>query len=312
MYTVDIRRFLAAAIAPVLLLAACNHKADFRLDSLRVPVNIVFDWAADPGASPKSMTVYFYSAAGRSHIFDLKGREGGVVALPPGTYAALCHNADGDVFTLTGIDGPGTFGIRLNDHLNSGISSPDSRIAHAPDPLWVSALPEAEIPEESSGRPTLSFAMNPAVRRYTVIIRHPVNLSPAMTVTASLSGLASTVHPAKGVTGEETVTHLFAMKATAAGELTGTLPTFGHCSGQLLPSRAPGTAHTLRLHVALSGSQRWVYSRDVTAPIHEYQGENCVVELDSIVLPASGQSGSGGGFNPEIGGWQGSQETVGM
>lgn len=303
-------------------------------------------------------------------IFDITGREGATVMLPPGTYSAICHNSDSDKHGFVNRDSYEDFGLALSTVRSQGGMgsaaytlriSADERIAHSPDSIWVGAVDnfivqtrDALLAQESAtgrgdkdsegsvgGVPVtvVSITMQSVVQHYKFIIRHPINISTASSFAASVSGMPSTVHPGRGMTGEETVTHSFGMYKKPDGSLCGELLTFGHCSAKPIVTRAgkdkdlqAGSAsragddpdrilHLLKIQVTHKNGELTSSSHDVTGQIHEYEDSSpgveipeIVVELDTVVIPppTSGIGGGGGGFTPTVGGWTGTQETLGM
>lgn len=313
-------------------LVGCHHH-DFDNSPVRrsVTIDILFDWSDDPSASPKEMTVYFFREGAPSsaspYIFDLKGCEGGRVTLPAGTYSAICHNGDNDTHGYVGRNSYRDFGLRLSDldQLDGLSLSPstlprtegaeEERKAFTPGYIWISALPAVEI-SESDTPGAVTFRMIPAVCKYKFIIHNPVNIESTRSIMATVSGMAGTLHPGRGLTGDESVTHLFNMTSGESGELTGEMLTFGHCTGRPVVSRRSGedeVLHTLVVCATLANGRKWYSSHDVSSQFHAQSDmgiTDIVVELDSLPIP---QSSSGGGFRPEVGGWGGgSHESIGM
>lgn len=314
----------------ILGLTGCKHKEfDYEPLKKRVPVKVEFDWSNDAAASPQIMTVYFYrindkNKASSAYVFDFNGKEGGTVSLPEGNYAALCFNDDASCYSIVGHTAHHTFGLRLNDIRNashiyspSATDIPEERLAYSPEPLWVASLPLITIqaPPASAQVATqvVRFTMLSVVHRYTFIIHNPINLSSSHSIIATISGMASTVHPGQEMTGSETVKHVFRMNATAKGELTGSMLTFGHCGAKPLNTRGEDNAHTahiLTVSATLPDNTKWNYTCDVTNLIHNSSSADCVVELDTVVLPPPTPTTNGNGFQPDVGGWQGTQETL--
>ncbi len=310
-----------------MFLTSCDHR-DILTErpAKRLQVTVEFDWSGDPGASPKGMTVYFFREGGSSPVaYEFRGRDGGTVTLAPGVYSAICHNSDSDRHGFVGQEIYEEFGLRLNDHRDSGnlhsamlprVSG--ERLAHSPDSIWIAAVPLFEVkgPAPSSPLPdkplTVRFNMESVVNHYTFIIHNPINFTSSMSVTATISGMAATVHPGRGVKGDETVTHLFSMAPTADGGLQGDLLTFGHCGGGPATTRAEGESqHILVVNATLRDGQQWSSTHDVTDRIHNSEVADCVVRLDSVAFPTS--VGGGEGFSPNVAGWDiGKQEPIGM
>ncbi len=321
---------IIAAAVVAMALTSCDHREfEYELPSRRVPVVVEFDWIQDADASPEGMTVYFYrdgSRTSRPITYDFKGRDGGSITLMPGTYSAICHNNDSDLHGFIGTDTYEGFGLRLNDRRTDGdinsaaVQRPrDSgeRIAHSPDSMWVATvstiiIAESDIPDLASRTPvTVRFEMLPVVHHYTFHVTNPINFDKSYTVRATLSGMASTVHPGRAMTGEETVTHLFEMSATPDGNLRGEMLTFGHCSSKPAGTRADDDdkPHTLSIFANRADGSQWVSVHDVTDQIHSSPVADCVIRLDSIAFPAAQ---GGGGISPSVGGWTGDREVIGM
>ncbi|MDE5749913.1 MAG: DUF5119 domain-containing protein [Duncaniella sp.] len=316
-----------------LLLGGCRHR-DLCHDHphTRVQVIVEFDWAEDPGANPSEMTVHLFRTGSRSpYVFDFKGREGGTIAIPAGTYAALCYNNDSDSHGFTGKDSHQDFGLRLGDLRSLGdmSSSPlrfpraqgaeNERMANTPDSIWVGTVQVFEVDAPEPGVTTavpqvMRFEMFRAVYMYTFIIHNTVNFNNSTTITASISGMSGTVHPGRRETGSETVTHAFGMKPTKDGGLIGQMLTFGHCASNPIGSRRASddiAEHLLVVNATLSDGSQWHTTHNVTDQIHGYSPTaDCVVHLDSLPLPKPNPEG--GGFGPTVGGWEGNTEVVGM
>lgn len=315
----------------MLLCDSCNHhEVIYEELSSPVYVDIRFDWSEDPEASPKGMTVYFYRVNTKSstpaYIFDFKGSNGGQVKLRPGKYAALCYNNDSDAHGFIGVHAFEEFGLKLGTlRSGSGLSSRvfyvpesvDERVANEPDLMWVSALESVEIVSitetEDSQAQVVCFPMVAVTSHYKFIVHHPINFTKSTSVSASLSGLAGTVHPGRGLTGDETVTHVFDMALNAEGRLEGHLLTFGHCENVFIGTRRPkdNFKHILSFYTLSGSATSHISSHDVTSQIHNSKERDCIIELDSLVFPEKGPSG-GDGMSPTVGGWTGSQETVGL
>ncbi|MDE7153721.1 MAG: DUF5119 domain-containing protein [Muribaculaceae bacterium] len=324
-----VRLFVCAVL--VLLTAACNHREfDYQLPSARVPVVVEFNWELDQDAAPEGMTVYFYrSGSSRAIAYDFNGRDGGSLTLLPGTYSAICHNNDSDVHGFVGYHSFDEFGLRLNDHRTAGNAQSfpaqradgvDERIAYTPDLMWVSSIPvfviePSDNPDVKSRTPVvLRFDMQPVVHHYTVHITNPINFNKSVEVHATISGMASTVHPGKAVTGDETVTHHFTMQPTSDGNLRADFLTFGHCGGNPLSSRGSDDEkelHILSVYATMPDGKEWTSVHDVTTQLHSSVSLDCVVRLDSVSFPQ--HTGSGGGWAPSVDDWGGGhREPIGM
>lgn len=313
-------------------LSGCNHiELDYPSGGTApVKVKVTFNWESDPDASPEGMVVYFYrldtkgSRATKTApaTFEFKGREGGGLLLTPGIYAAICHNNDSDRHGYVGYKDYFEFGLRLTD-LREGegfnfrsvaeLSFGDERFATTPDAIWISSMETIEIRESSGDEvQVVGFDMHNVINTYTFIIRNPINYSTSMSIKAAITGMAGTIHPGQGLTGDETVTHTFAMAPLSGGGLIGRMLTFGHCSGTPISTRE-GSANEVDHHLVVSATKSdgkaWYSSHNVTSQIHEFQGSDVVVVLDSVEFPKAIEEE---GWLPTITDWEGKTEFVGM
>ncbi len=325
----------------VFLLSSCDHiELEYRQDVKRVRVEVEFDWTSDPEASPSEMVVYFYrigdrsnkstsnTRAGTRYTFEFNGREGGLITLPPGQYAAISHNNDSGSHGFVGLDSYEEFGLSLRDFERATVSgnSDSERKAHIPDDIWCGTIPSIliTVPENGSQEQEplkAVFTMQSVVWNVTFVIHHPINYTSDTKVNADITGMSGKIHPASWLTGDETVTHTFPMTPDDKGNLVGHLRTFGHCTGRPAATRQDDNESDAKeaLHfLHLTNGKGWKSSHNVTKQIHEYaetyhptSRDEIIIEMDSVFLPEPTGS-AGPGFIPTVGGWQGSQETVGM
>ncbi len=321
---------ISILVGLLLCIGGCRHREFlYETPSRRTPVYVEFDWSEDPTANPSEMTIALFrlNSSGSSVInYDFKGKNGGTIQLSPGVYAAICHNNDSGRHGFIGSNSFDDFGIRLNDNRYNGNFQSNStaymklaneRIAHSPDSMWVSAISLIEIPQPPTDTKSprspyvLRFLMHPVVSHYTFLINNPINFNKSISVSATISGMASTVHPGRGTTGSETVTHLFEMFPTPTGNLIGEILTFGHCGENDISSRSSENEapHILAIHATMRNGQQWSSVHDVTDQIHNSKISDCVIRLDSIPFP---RPTGGEGFSPTVSGWTGTKEIIGM
>lgn len=308
-----------------LLAGGCNHR-DLSVEPsgrVRVPVVVEFDWTADTEATPASMSVYFFKEGSSSSLcFDFTGHHGGKISIEPGVYSVICFNSDSGAHDIVSIDSYEDFGLRLfSSRRFNGMSllpaliagDEEERVANAPDEMWAASIHRIEIKAVADGESQIvMLAPEPVVHHYQFIIHNPQNFTNSVSVMATVSGMTSTIHPGRRMTGDETVTHIFGMSPRADGSLHGELLTFGHCTAKPLGSRqtdADEGRHNLVIYATLADGQTWYSTHDVTDQIHASQTPDCVVELDSIVLP---RPTGGGGFTPTVDEWHTVTIPIGM
>lgn len=288
---------------------------------VRVPVSVEFDWSGSPEADPASMSVYFFREGSPSSLsFEFSGKDGQRIMLDSGVYDIICYNSDSGAHDIVDTDSYYDFALRLNDARRAGMfaispsSLPkvvDERISNTPDPMWAATLERVEIKAPDSGESPstmadqiICLAPQTIVNNYRFIIRHPQNFHSSMSVSASVTGMASKVHPGRGLTGDETVTHFFSMHPASGGELHGNVIVFGHCSGKPIGvdrSDTDTVPHILTIYATMNDGKTWYSTHDVTDQIHFSVTPDCEVVVDSLELPK--QSGTGG-FYPVIDGWK--------
>lgn len=89
------------------LVAACNQKdIDYPEDDSPVTLSVRFDWRNAPAADPKGMALFFFTdnyLRGMNWRFDVDGRNGGAVEIPPGRYRLIAVNNDLSAVTFSDI-----------------------------------------------------------------------------------------------------------------------------------------------------------------------------------------------------------------
>lgn len=88
-------RTAVVALTVIVTAASCEHK-DIECPGATEDVHILFEWDKAADADVAGMTLFFYpqDAHGRIWRFDIAGRDGGHVELPPGRYSLTACNND--------------------------------------------------------------------------------------------------------------------------------------------------------------------------------------------------------------------------
>lgn len=314
-----------------LLFSSCDHREFlYEEPSSRAILEVEFDFSDYPGASPEGMTVIFYrKGSSRPSTYEFKGSSGGKVNLAPGVYKAICHNNDSDRHGYISTHSYDEMGIRVIDNRDAAeryglpaeaLRNENERLAHYPDSLWVASIDNfvVEVPdrnESSQNAPSqrITFEMQSVVSCYKFYIHNVINFQSSLSPTATISGMAGTVHPGQGKTGEETVTHLFSLSRLNDGSLYGEMLTFGHCASNdfssRTDSRADASPHILVIRAMLNNGTYWESTHDVTEQIHNSEDKDCIIHIYNLEFPpASGP----GGFYPTVGEWGGQKEEITM
>lgn len=83
-----------------LLMVGCEHKELCHDHPHTTQLQVVFDWAKAPDASPKSMSLYLFPQdGGKALRYEFAGHKGGKIRVPAGHYDALCLNSDTEAST---------------------------------------------------------------------------------------------------------------------------------------------------------------------------------------------------------------------
>ena len=324
-----IKHIAALALLATVPLTSCEHKELCYDHPHAVSLTVRFDWSADPGAAPESMSLYLFPKDGGEPLrYEFVGREGGLVHVPSGDYDAICLNSDTENMAYRNTESYWTFEIhtktteplaesltRLGVRSESAPRPEDAegqRVAKECDMLWTAVLTGIALPE-AGGSDTITLCPDRAVRRYRVEIVGAENLEHARGLSASLTGKAGGVLPGQGTVSAEAVTVPFEMSVTVpdagadAGRevVAGELLLFGHCPETV------SNEHALTVYAVMSDGSKYAYTFDtgeVTRQIHEAPDQrDILIRLEGLPLPEP--IGGGGGFIPDVEEWE-SEEIV--
>ena len=301
---------VTAVIIELLGLSSCGyelcydhpHTADLR---------VVFDWRNAPDASPQSMSLYLFPAAGGEPLrYEFTDITGGMITVPEGAYHAACINSDTELVLYRNTGSRETFECHtrstalLENYSSYGVRSEtvpraegtaEERVALSPDMLWGDHAEGIAVAKDA--RNTVTLYPDEEVCTYTVTVRRAENLKYAAALGGSLSSMAGGVLPAVGTVSDERVTVPFdAFKSQDKTELHARFLTFGHDDGA-------GCPHSLIIYAILSDNAKWYYTYDVTSQVHDAPDPRHVdIILDGLPLPKP--IVNGGGFRPDIDEWK--------
>lgn len=102
----SMRVLIPFLLAPLLWLTGCRHKDILCPGDEPRAITVRFMWDLAEDADPAGMTAYFFPLGEGTRLwrFDIAGREGGSVELPPGEYRFLAVNNDLPGVTFSGQD----------------------------------------------------------------------------------------------------------------------------------------------------------------------------------------------------------------
>lgn len=287
---------------------------------------VAFDWTAAPSAQPSEMMlVMFAENGGRPLDYGFAGHAGGQLDLAAGNYKALAYN--GDTETLTGL-GTTWENYELTTHevelsrvsplFASRASVPraegaeDEPVILQPDMAWTGAVTEILAGEHE--RETATLPMRPAVYTYTINISQVKNLGYVTNISATISGMSSSMHPATGRPTENHGTIPVTLSTDSRSSITATFRSFGHC-----PSEEIEAGHVLVVYARLVDGSKWYYEVNVTSALHDADhvapdetGRNVEIPIEVSGIPFPKPFTNGSGMHPDVEDWMEVEEDVFM
>lgn len=295
----------------LLHLPSCTHKELCTDHSHVMEVDVRFDWSAVPDAAPETMSLYLFPLdGGKSQRYEFTDFRGGRIRVKAGEYQAICLNSDTrnikipdsesfDSFLVTTKDaemmtGMTSLGVR-SDEIPKIKGTEDERVAMSPDSIWTGRLGNLVLDAPAHA---IEMTMEKGFDTFNIEIKNAENLRYARAVSGSLTTLVEALHPATGELSEGEVTVPFEMMIDQEEEIVkGSLLTFGHCPREK-------KRHHMTIYAVMADGSKVYYTYDVTDQIHSSPDDSYVViVLDGLQLPEPDLGGSGGGFKPDVNGW---------
>lgn len=310
--------FLAAVLL-MLSLASCEHKDLCLIHPHSATVNVVFDWKMAPGADPSRMQLWFFPAdgLGQPQRYQLSGSKGGKITIEPGVYHVICLDGDHENITYGNAHSFDAFELSttVSSLLNPLGRNDDNRapradgtdvqnVVSSPDAVFGHALSDVSIP---SGRSvTITMFPEDYTCSYEVVVHNAENLDNAVSVSATLSGLAPSVMAVSRSTSGDPSIIPFALTRSDATTLTGRFLTFGHCP-------VPAEPHKVVVYAIMrDGAQRYQIYDDrhsVTEQIHTSPDRRHVrIDLYGLSLPGL----ASGGMMPSVSDWESQTVDIDM
>ncbi len=311
----------------VWLLPSCEHKELCYDHPHNGYVEVRFDWTEAPEANPEGMVVYFYPTDGRNSYrrFDLKGTEGGVVALPAGSYTVLSYNNDTEGLLFSGTNKAethhfytregdilepvygNTYGSR-STNLPHPSGSADERVVISPDRIWGDTLGTVEVVLLD----TVTIRLRPweMTCTYNYEVKHVGNLGHMTAVCGTISGLSGEYYPCTGELGTEGVTVPFGGEAEGDTTLIGSFQTFGNMEKR-------GLSDQMVFYVWMDDGTKYAYGTtgsekyDVTLQVDTAPDPHHVhividgLELPEVIPPESG-------FTPSVDDWDEVEQDISL
>ena len=322
---------MATLLLPLLcgvLLAACQKDLcdDHRHGGANLSVR--FDWSGEPDAAPATMALTVFADGAQPVQTGFHGREGGEASLSPNTYRLIGFNDDTESLFARGgtwadyeIYAQETVLSRVTRMFQGTRTVPqvrgteDEPVVFEPDELWTSAREGVTVTANSTQ--VITMPMESAITDYNFTITNVENLSYAVEVMATLSGMSASWLPAQHRGSDTHCIIPFPLTGDGSSVLRGTVRTFGHCPGEDADHHAE---HLLTIYAEMKDGSKIYFTSDVTEQMHDAAhlnpddggtGETEVpIVIDQLPLPKPIVNGSG--LQPSVAEWQEIRITIQM
>lgn len=316
-----LRKIMLLTILMVVL-ASCVHEPLCYTHPHKARITIEFDWRDAPDVQPASMSVYLFphNDVGHSLRYEFAGCEGGSIEVPEGAYDLVCVNSDTrevlyserqtrDHFYLTTPDtgllaSLAAMGIRAATPPRAP-GTEKQRVVQPVEPLFRHRVDSIACVKDAPEQ-VIRMYPAPATCEYTVVIDSVPNLKYTAGVSASITSLADGMHFYRGHTSTvlATVPFLLQTPRSAGERLSGGFLTFGDVPGD-------HTKHILSVFVVLANGEKWYHEVDVTDQVHNAPDPRHVyIYVKGVPIPKP--IVNGGGFHPQVDGWQSEIFTIPM
>lgn len=278
----------------------------------RLGVYIENDWREARDASPEGMAYIFFPHDGTPFWrFDFPGTVAGKVMLPPAGYSFVSYNDDTSRLLFS--DDKGYAGYEVyTPKATLPVDDGQQPAVYAPDMLWGCAYGCVNVSYdgihyntsgtvnhagagEFSSRFILKARQRPLTARYAVRINDVKNLSSAVAMSASISGMAGSLLLCSGEKGRYPSTLAFGAAPSAEDAIGGEFSTFG------IPDEL-SVGNTLSLYVMLKDGRKFRYKFDVTDQVRNAADPmNVTLTVGGISLEESEEDNTG--FEVKVDGW---------
>lgn len=307
-------RFISviAMWATLLFLPSCTNR-DLCFDHNHiVDVELVFEWDNSQAPMPESMIIYFYNTNGQIGLYSIEESGSGKLRVPVGQYNIIAYNDDcsdlqainTDSFerhelttTECSILAP-ILGVNATASVSAII---DETVTASPKMIWCATEKNVIVHEKSDTIQRITLAPKQIASSITFELQNVTGLEHVEAVSASLSGLPSSVILESGTLSSESVTMPFLMTKTDESTLRGTLYFFGH-------QKECFSKHQLLLFLWMRSGNRFLMGSDsdrfnISPLFHneEQTDSSYFVTINGVNLPKP--IGGGGGFDPSFDDW---------
>lgn len=283
------RSIAAVIVASALFCAGCAQKEIGAPDFSPRVVDIAFMWGNAPGADPAGMTVCFYprSEGARMWRFDIPGRSGGSVELPPGSYEMVAVNND-----LPGVVYSSMPELSVSARVDAdGVAASSGMVYGAAvgeltvTPCGVSyRLPDGTVKE--CGRGLVRCSPDSLSTIYHISVTDVNEPSTIRSATARLSGCGARLDIASGRVSGGPVSLAARLEPDARGGVT----LAGETSG--FGGAGSGRDFELTVTVARTDGKFYARSFDVGGQVvNSSSPRNVYISVNGSDIPGAGEGG---------------------
>lgn len=288
------------------LMASCAHKP-IECPTAATGIEIRFEWDLAPDADVDGMALYFYPLDSHSRIwrFDIAGRDGGRVELPPGTYRMMACNNDLPGTTIEDAGSLSTIRAAAARAVADGVYADTGMLYGAVvsslevTPCGVRYTTSAGTVKEC-GMGLVRCSPDSVATAYTVRIRHVTGEQRARTAYAQFTPVADALLlDSRRPVGEGAWLRVPLDADRQQHTLDGSGCAFG---------LAPADASACRLSVLVAKTDGKTIARTIEITpenMNIITPHNVMITIDGFDIPDGGTPGSDdvGGFDAAVDGW---------
>lgn len=302
-----LKTYLISVVLGLLLsagMSSCAHK-DIECPAGAAPIEILFEWDNARDADVAGMTLFFYPTDGKGQIwrFDIAGRDGGPVDIPPGTYRMVaCNN---DVAGLTLEDTGRASSIRavaarqVADSVYAGTAMLYGAVVGRLEvtPCAVRYTTDSGRIKEC-GKRLVRCRPDSLATCYTIAVRKATGLESVRGVSAVLAPVSSGVFLESGINAGAIAALYMPLAADRQpNSLTGST-----CA----PGRAAEDISAYRVSARIEKADGKIYERRIELEqgnVNIMSPHNVMIIIDDFNIPGDISSGDVGGIDAAVDGW---------
>lgn len=302
-----LKTYLISVVVGVLLsavMSSCAHK-DIECPAGGAPIEILFEWDNVRDADVAGMTLFFYPLDGKGRIwrFDIAGREGGPVDIPPGTYRMVaCNN---DVAGLVLEDTGSASAIRavaarhVADSVYAGTAMLYGAVVGRLDVTACAVRYTTDVGSiKECGKRLVRCRPDSLATCYTIAVRKASGLESVRGVSAVLAPVSSGVFLDNGVNAGAIAALYMPLAADR--------PQNSLAGSTCAPGRAEEDLSAYRVMTRIVKSDGKLYERRIRLSpdnVNIMSPHNVMIIIDDFNIPGDTTSGDVGGIDAAVDGW---------